>query len=218
MSRGLTGTGAFRPLFSGLGGSSPPPPSLKAFPSAFQPPPSSRQATRMRSRVTWSFTLLELKGQHYETLFKIQTRNLLYLHFWLLEFLAVYLFLLASFFLTCNFVTFPVFSSVTDYYHSLKLKMSCNAIRLLGLSVHCNVQTPQGAKKRSSATMHCKEPIPKIRNNYYQKRNCAATTVPCNFHIHVSVSDLYIPTIDLPILLQEICGPILGIYKSLTDT
>jgi hypothetical protein len=28
-----------------------------------------------------------------------------------------------------------------------------------------------------------------------------------DFHIHVSVSDLYIPTIDLPILLQEICGP-----------
>jgi hypothetical protein len=24
-----------------------------------------------------------------------------------------------------------------------------------------------------------------------------------NFHIHVSVGDLYIPTIDLPILLQE---------------
>jgi hypothetical protein len=39
-----------------------------------------------------------------------------------------------------------------------------------------------------------------------------------NFHIHVSVSDLYIPKIDLPILLQEICGPILGIYKSLTET
>jgi hypothetical protein len=35
-----------------------------------------------------------------------------------------------------------------------------------------------------------------------------------NFHIHVSVSDLYIPTMDL----QEMCGPILGIYKSLTDT
>ncbi len=29
-----------------------------------------------------------------------------------------------------------------------------------------------------------------------------------NFHIYVSVSDLYIPTIDLPVLLQEICGPI----------
>jgi hypothetical protein len=35
-----------------------------------------------------------------------------------------------------------------------------------------------------------------------------------NFHIYLSVSDLYIPTIDL----QEICGPILGIYKSLTET
>ncbi len=35
-----------------------------------------------------------------------------------------------------------------------------------------------------------------------------------NFHIHVSVSDLYIPKIDL---LQDICGPILGIYKLLTD-
>ncbi len=36
------------------------------------------------------------------------------------------------------------------------------------------------------------------------------------FHIHVTVIDLYSPTIDLPILLQEIRGPILGIYKSLT--
>ncbi len=40
-----------------------------------------------------------------------------------------------------------------------------------------------------------------------------------NFRIHVSVSDLCIPTIDLPILLQgNRCGPILGIYRSLTDT
>jgi hypothetical protein len=38
-----------------------------------------------------------------------------------------------------------------------------------------------------------------------------------NFHIHVWVSDLCIPTIDLPILLKEICGPILGIHKSLAD-
>jgi hypothetical protein len=38
-----------------------------------------------------------------------------------------------------------------------------------------------------------------------------------NFQIHVSVSDLYISTIDPPFLQQEICGPILGIYKSLTD-
>ncbi len=39
-----------------------------------------------------------------------------------------------------------------------------------------------------------------------------------NFRIHASVSDLYIPTIGLPILLEEICRPILGLYKSLTDT
>jgi hypothetical protein len=39
-----------------------------------------------------------------------------------------------------------------------------------------------------------------------------------NLRIHVCVSDLYIPTISLPILQQEICGPILEIYKSLTDT
>ncbi len=38
-----------------------------------------------------------------------------------------------------------------------------------------------------------------------------------NFHIHVSVSELYIPTMGQPFLLEEICEPILGIYKSLTD-
>jgi hypothetical protein len=38
-----------------------------------------------------------------------------------------------------------------------------------------------------------------------------------NFHIHVSVSDLYIRTIGTPILLQKIGGPIVIIYKSLTD-
>jgi hypothetical protein len=36
-----------------------------------------------------------------------------------------------------------------------------------------------------------------------------------NFHLHVSVSDLYIPTIDLPILYSA--APILGIYKTFTD-
>jgi hypothetical protein len=37
-----------------------------------------------------------------------------------------------------------------------------------------------------------------------------------NFHIHVSVSELYMPTMVLPFLLEEICGPILGIHKSQT--
>ncbi len=39
-----------------------------------------------------------------------------------------------------------------------------------------------------------------------------------NFHIHVSVSELYIPTMGLPVFLEEICRLILGIYKSLKDT
>jgi hypothetical protein len=39
-----------------------------------------------------------------------------------------------------------------------------------------------------------------------------------NFHIHVSMSELYIPTMGLPVLLEEICRQILGIYKSLKDT
>jgi hypothetical protein len=39
-----------------------------------------------------------------------------------------------------------------------------------------------------------------------------------NFHIDVSVSDLNIPTISPPIMLQKIGGPIVGIYKSVTDT
>ncbi len=37
-------------------------------------------------------------------------------------------------------------------------------------------------------------------------------------YTHISVRDLYISRIGLPILLREISGRILGIYKSLTDT
>ncbi len=42
--------------------------------------------------------------------------------------------------------------------------------------------------------------------------------VPISTLMCLWASDLYIPTIDLPILLLEICGPILGIYKSLRGT
>ncbi len=38
-----------------------------------------------------------------------------------------------------------------------------------------------------------------------------------NFHIHVSVSDLYSPKIGLHISSSRIGRPIVGIYKSLTD-
>ncbi len=62
-------------------------------------------------------------------------------------------------------------------------------------------------KHNHTFILHCKDKIPKFRNKYSQKRN-----------IHASVSDLYISTIGLPILLEEICRQILGLYKSLTDT
>ncbi len=38
-----------------------------------------------------------------------------------------------------------------------------------------------------------------------------------SFHIHVSVSDLYIPTIGPP-FCSKLGGPIMGIYKSLKET
>jgi hypothetical protein len=59
--------------------------------------------------------------------------------------------------------------------------------------------------------LHCKDKIPKFRNKHIYRG------LSPNFHIHASVSELYIPTISLPILLEEICRPILGLYKSLTD-
>ncbi len=39
-----------------------------------------------------------------------------------------------------------------------------------------------------------------------------------NFYIHVSVNDLYIPTIGPQTQYSKIGGPIVGIYESLTDT
>ncbi len=49
--------------------------------------------------------------------------------------------------------------------------------------------------------IHCKDTISKIRKKYSQKEELRGLSP--NFHIHVSVSDLYIPPVGLPILLQE---------------
>jgi hypothetical protein len=50
-------------------------------------------------------------------------------------------------------------------------------------------------------TIHCKEPIPKILKKIFPEKELRGHSP--NFHIHVSMNNLYIPTISLPLLLQE---------------
>ncbi len=50
-------------------------------------------------------------------------------------------------------------------------------------------------------TLHCKDTIPKIRKQIFPEKELCGLSP--NFHILVPVSVLYIPTIGLPILLQE---------------
>jgi hypothetical protein len=64
--------------------------------------------------------------------------------------------------------------------------------------------------------IHCKDKMPTKLKQIFPEKEYQGLSL--NFHIRVSVSELYIPTMGLPFLMEEICGPILGIYKSLTDT
>jgi hypothetical protein len=51
----------------------------------------------------------------------------------------------------------------------------------------------------------------------FPKQNYNVIVQSPSSYTHISVRDLYISRIGLLILLQEICGLILIIYKSLTD-
>jgi hypothetical protein len=102
-----------------------------------------------------------------------------------------------------------------------------------GLRVFCRVGDTRCSRARPSPPSCSHRPIDNVvfikKGKYTQRRTNTKNSKQIfpekelrghspNFRIHVSVSDLYIPMIHLPILLQEIWGPILGIYKSLTDT
>ncbi len=67
-----------------------------------------------------------------------------------------------------------------------------------------------------SPCMHCKCTVQKIRKKYSQVMKLRGL-IP-SFYIHVSVSILYIPTIGPQTQYSKIGGPIVGIYKSVTDT
>ncbi len=66
------------------------------------------------------------------------------------------------------------------------------------------------------AFLHCKDKIPKIRNKFSQKRNCGAS-VPILTFMCLWAIYLFPPSV-CPTCCRKICGWILGIYKSFTDT
>jgi hypothetical protein len=57
--------------------------------------------------------------------------------------------------------------------------------------------------------LHCKDAVPTIRNKYSHKWNCTVSFPISTF--------MYLWTIGHPILMQKIGGPIVGIYKPLTN-
>jgi hypothetical protein len=63
---------------------------------------------------------------------------------------------------------------------------------------------------------HCKEKNAEYLKQIFPEKEYRGLSP--NFHIHIYVTELYISTIGLLFLLEEICGQIQGIYKSLTDT
>ncbi len=97
----------------------------------------------------------------------------------------------------------------------------------IGNNTYSFCRRPILAESAIFSYIHCKDKMQNLKQIFPEKDYRGLSP---NFHIHVSVSGLFIPTIGLPFLLEKICGPMpktiysilfgpmLGIYKSLTDT
>ncbi len=100
------------------------------------------------------------------------------------------------------------------------MRAPSNSLRKSGDKLHLHfllqerMDPPLSATPQQATTlqMHCtqnpKQIFPEMKLRGF---------VP-NFYIHVSVSDLCIPTIGPQTQYSKIGGPIVGIYKLLTDT
>ncbi len=64
--------------------------------------------------------------------------------------------------------------------------------------------------------LHCMAQYRKFWNKYSRKRNCA-TSVPISIFLCLWTTFMFPGSVCL-FCCRKICGPILGIYKSLTDT
>ncbi len=67
-----------------------------------------------------------------------------------------------------------------------------------------------------SLSLHCQDTIPKIWDRYSLKRNCAASVLVPTF-MCLWANYIFPPSVCL-FCCSKIGGPIVGIYKSLTDT
>jgi hypothetical protein len=76
-----------------------------------------------------------------------------------------------------------------------------------------SIQTWKNLPISSHLAVHCKNTIPKIRSQYSQERNCAAS-VPISQFPHSWICERFIYSQDRSALDRSF----LGIYKSLTET
>ncbi len=80
------------------------------------------------------------------------------------------------------------------------------------MPLKCKILALLRRKKEGALQMHCTENLKQIFPEMKLRG-----LVP-NFYVHVSVSDLYISMIGPQMQYRKTGGPIVGLYKSLTDT